>query len=361
MGVFRRSSKKMGGHGADFHSGKEQGPNRRRQAATARPGQAFATEYRVRAGLLLAVSDISRPDNTVRKPLERHPGPALAWPHEPRSRRLLQRHPRATPATTDASSPRSRPRASTAVRFVRRARPCRAMSFYATAAAAQGGRLPSCLRCRPEIAPPPASAPLPASVARALQRSSWVRWTRAIWTRWPPDRRRRAPAAAAVPRAPGRSPVAVAQTRRVLLAATDPRDAPAHGRDRRRLRQHPPLQRALPAAAPTARPAPCAVPRSRTYRPDPRARSGCCCAIAHPTIGTRCWTLRLRAIAGIEQVGTLLHAQHQPDGAQGTAVEPGRATRCWPPLAAIPARDHRRLRRQFDLTAIRPPSRRSVA
>ena len=36
MGVFRRSSKKMGGHGADFHSGKEQGPNRRRQAARPR-------------------------------------------------------------------------------------------------------------------------------------------------------------------------------------------------------------------------------------------------------------------------------------------------------------------------------------
>ena len=92
-GVLR---KKMGGHGADFHRKGTRTESPATGGATAAQDEAFATEYRVRAGLLLAVfGHQCRPDNTVRKPLERHPGPALAWPHESRSRRLLQRHPRA--------------------------------------------------------------------------------------------------------------------------------------------------------------------------------------------------------------------------------------------------------------------------
>ena len=172
-----------------------------------------------------------------------------------------------------------------------------------------------------------------------------------------PDRRRRAPAAAAVPRAPGRLSVAVAQTRRVLLAATDPRDAPAHGRDRVRLGlwQHPPLQRALPAAVrpPARRPAPfLATGRTgRTRGRDPAA------ARYRPPYDWDAMLdfLRLRAIAGIEQVrGRRYTRSISLDGAQGTvAVEPGKgdallATVRFPRLPSLPV-IIARLRRQFDL------------
>ena len=75
--------------------------------------------------------------------------------------------------------------------------------------------------------------------------------------------------------------------------------------------------------------------------------------------------LRLRAIAGIEQVrGRRYTRSISLDGAQGTvAVEPGKgdallATVRFPRLPSLPV-IIARLRRQFDLTAIRPPSRRS--
>ena len=137
--------------------------------ATARPGQAFATEYRVRAGLLLAVfGHQCRPDNTVRKPLERHPGPALAWPHESRSRRLLQRHPRARRPLRRTLLHRGQDHAHLLPSGLSGAHALsRNVVFYATAAAWGAGFHP-CLppgnRARRRPAPG-----LPASVARALQ------------------------------------------------------------------------------------------------------------------------------------------------------------------------------------------------
>ena len=165
-----------------------------------------------------------------------------------------------------------------------------------------------------------------------------------------PDRRRRAPAAAAVPRAPGRlSRRRRPDPPRAAGQATDPRDAPAHGRDRVRLGlwQHPPLQRALPAAVrpPARRPAPflAAGRTGRTRGRDPAA------AALSPT-------LRLGRDAGLPAAarhrrhrtgaGTPLHAQHQPGrraGHGGGGTRQGRRAaghRALSP-AAIPARDHR--------------------
>ena len=207
--------------------------------------------------------------------------------------------------------------------------PCRAMSSSTPRPRPRRrpASIPACAAARK-------SRPPPAPRRAARQRGARVAADRAgrAGRRRPgragrPDRRRRAPAAATVPRAPALS-VAVAQTRRVLLAATDPRDAPAHGRDRVRLGlwQYPPLQRALPAAVrPPARRLAPFLAAGRTGRTGGR----------DPAAAALSTALRLGRDAGLPAAAR--HRRHRTgagrrytrsislDGAQGTvAVEPGK-------------------------------------
>ena len=320
--------------------------------ATARPGQAFATEYRVRAGLLLAVfGHQCRPDNTVRKPLERHPGPALAWPHESRSRRLLQRHPRARRPLRRTLLHRGQDHAHLLPSGLSGAHALsRNVVFYATAAAAGAGFHP-CLRCRPEIAPAAGPAPgLPASVARALQLIELGALddgdldALAARTGVGARQLRRQ-----FREHLGASPVAVAQTRRVLLAKqlihetrlpmAEIAFASGFGSIRRFNERFQQLFDRPPGAL------------RRSSQPDVPAGPR-----RDPAAAALSTALRLGRDAGLPAAarhrrhrtgaGTPLHAQHQPGrraGHGGGGTRQGRRAaghRALSP-AAIPARDHR--------------------
>ena len=160
----------------------------------------------------------------------------------------------------------------------------------------------------------------------------------------------------------GASPIAVAQTRRVLLAKHlihETRPADVGGRARGGLRQHPPVQRDLPAAVrPAAEHA--AARERRRRRPGPRGRSSILLPLsaALRLAGHARASSRARAIPGVETVSERRLRAHDRDRRRAR-----HASRCgprrrnalraaiqFPQLSALPT-IVARLRRVFDLIA----------
>ena len=232
--------------------------------------------------------------------------------------------------------------------------------FYATAAAAQEAGFHPCLRCRPEIAPAAGPAPgLPASVARALQLIELGALDEgdldALAARTGVGARQ---LRRQFREHLGASPVAVAQTRRVLLAKqlihetrlpmAEIAFASGFGSIRRFNERFQQLFDRPPGAL------------RRSSQPDVPAGPEGEIRLLLRYRPPYDWDamldfLRLRAIAGIEQVrGRRYTRSISLDGAQGTvAVEPGKgdallATVRFPRLPSLPV-IIARLRRQFDL------------
>ena len=235
--------------------------------------------------------------------------------------------------------------------------------FFPTAAAAQEAGFRPCLRCRPETAPDlGAWRGTSNTVSRALglielgaldeadvdglagRLGVGERQLRRLFQQHL-----------------GASPLAVAQTRRVLARqATDPRDAAADGGSRIR-------RRVSAAFAASTKPSSTLFGRPpselrRAAGPDfPAGPAGEIVLLLryHPPYDWEAMIafLQRRAIAGVEHVTAQRYARTvQLDGLQGTvAVEPGggnalRATVRFPKLSALPA-IIARLRRVFDLGA----------
>jgi AraC family transcriptional regulator of adaptative response / DNA-3-methyladenine glycosylase II len=232
--------------------------------------------------------------------------------------------------------------------------------FYATAAAAQEAGFHPCLRCRPEIAPAAGPAPgLPASVARALQLIELGALDEgdldALAARTGVGARQ---LRRQFREHLGASPVAVAQTRRVLLAKqlihetrlpmAEIAFASGFGSIRRFNERFQQLFDRPPGAL------------RRSSQPDVPAGPEGEIRLLLRYRPPYDWDamldfLRLRAIAGIEQVrGRRYTRSISLDGVQGTvAVEPGKgdallATVRFPRLPSLPV-IIARLRRQFDL------------